>query len=121
MYLSFFLQSSHPDFGSLLAKRIGDRDVQWGLAALSTAISILLFTRPSGGQKKEKGNLRMSAAGSWDSSSTRTKRWVFYIGHVSLVVAFCVAVYFHVGYTGVYVLETLGAFVLNMAYNYLLA
>ncbi|RLL96630.1 hypothetical protein CFD26_102656 [Aspergillus turcosus] len=48
LYLSFFVQSSHPAFSSLLAKRIRDPDVQWGLCGIVSTILILLLARPLG-------------------------------------------------------------------------
>ncbi|BDD59346.1 hypothetical protein MPDQ_007585 [Monascus purpureus] len=110
LYLSFFFQSSHPEFGTLLAKRVRDPDVQWGIVALCSAVSILIFTRPSGGQKR----------GSWMWRGPKTTKWGFYVGHVSFVAAFCTAVYSHVGYTRAYILETLIGSVLNVVVCWLL-
>lgn len=107
LYLSFFVQSSHPAFSSLLAKRIRDPDVQWGLCGIVSTILILLLTRPLG----STSGLRAMKTG-----SVHTRRKVFYIVHVLLVAALCLAAYCHVAQAQTFVLETLGAFSLNVAW-----
>ncbi|KAJ5278999.1 hypothetical protein N7478_004371 [Penicillium angulare] len=106
LYLSFFVQSSHPEFGSLLAKRIQDLDVQCGLSALTAAIALLFFVRPRGSAKK-------GVARAWDGGSMQDRRRTFYFGHISLVVVLCVAAYFHVAQAQKYMVQSLGAFMLN--------
>jgi hypothetical protein len=106
LYLSFFVQSPHPDFSSLLVKRIRDLDVQCGLCGIVITIFILLLARPLG-----------STSGLWamKTASIHMRRRVFYIVHVLLVAALCVAAYCHVAQAQTYVLQTLGAFALNIA------
>ena len=105
LYLLFFVQSSHPEFGSLLAKRVNDLDVQCGISALCAAVALLLFTRPRGATK---GATRTKEAG-----SMQERRQSFYYGHVSLVAVLGVAAYFHVAQAQKYMIQSLGAFVLN--------
>ncbi|KAJ5894155.1 hypothetical protein N7495_005846 [Penicillium taxi] len=106
LYLLFFVQSEHPEFGILLAKRVQDLDVQCGLVALSAAIALLLFARPRG--VTQKGDSRVRAAG-----SMQNRKRSFYFVHVSLVVVLCFAAYFHVHQARFYMVQTLGASVLN--------
>lgn len=108
LYLLFFVQNSHPEFGSLLAKRVRDLDVQCGLLALSTAVTLLLFVRPRGITQKGAARDRVAAA-----RSVQYRRRIFYLVHVSLVVLLSVAVYFHVAQAQKYVVQSFGAFVLN--------
>jgi hypothetical protein len=110
LYLSFFAQSSHPDFSSLLAKRIRDWDVQWGLCGIVITILILLLARPLG----STSGLRTIKTG-----SIHMKRQVFYIVHVLLVAALCLAAYYHVAQAQTFVLETLWAFALNVACSWM--
>ncbi|CRG85785.1 Beta-1,2-xylosyltransferase 1 [Talaromyces islandicus] len=44
-FLNFYLQVAHPVFGSLFNKRVQDQDVQYGLAATTFAILVLVFGR----------------------------------------------------------------------------
>ncbi|KAE8351798.1 rerric reductase like transmembrane component [Aspergillus coremiiformis] len=105
LYLNFFAQSSHPDFGSLLAKRVQDLDVQWGLGGLTLAIMILLFGRP----------LRTTSwVQLWPTSSIKGRRQVFYYVHVLLVMLLCIAAYGHVSQAQIFMHEALGASVINM-------
>ncbi|KAJ6036557.1 hypothetical protein N7540_000836 [Penicillium herquei] len=108
LYLLFFVQSSHPEFGTLLAKRVRDFDVQCGLSALFAAVALLFFVRPRGGTV-QKGVARGSAA----AGSMQERRRAFYIGHVSLVGMLCVAAYFHVAQAQKYMVQSFGAFVIN--------
>ncbi|KAF7592564.1 hypothetical protein BBP40_012724 [Aspergillus hancockii] len=104
LYLNFFAQSSHPDFSSLLAKRIQDPDVQWGFGGLTFAVLVLLFVRP----------LRTAFwVQAWPTSSVKIRRQVFYYGHVLLVAALCVAAYYHVPQARIFVIEALVAFAVN--------
>jgi hypothetical protein len=103
-YLNFFAQSGHPDFSSLLAKRIQDSDVQWGLGGLTLVILILLFVRP----------LRTAFwVQAWPASSIKTRRQVFYYVHVVLVAALCIAAYCHVPQARIFVIEALVASTIN--------
>ncbi|KAJ5122083.1 Phenylalanine--tRNA ligase beta subunit [Penicillium atrosanguineum] len=104
LYLLFFVQSSHPEFGSLLSKRVRDFDVQCGLLALSTAVSLLFFVRPRGVARK---------SGTQPATSMQERRRSFYIGHVLLVTILCAAVYCHVTQAQRYMLQALGASVIN--------
>ncbi|PWY95812.1 rerric reductase like transmembrane component [Aspergillus sclerotioniger CBS 115572] len=104
LYDSFFLQSSHPDFGSLFAKRIRDTDVQWGIAAVTMAVAAALFARPA----------KMPRWVRWlKPSSAKTRQQIFYIGHVSIVGALELAAFSHVSVARVYILESLMSSVIN--------
>ncbi|KAJ5938822.1 hypothetical protein N7466_001956 [Penicillium verhagenii] len=109
LYLLFFVQNSHPEFGTLLAKRVRDLDVQCGLLALSTAIVLLLFARPRGTAQKGASRVRATVV----AGSMQDRRRYFYLVHVSLVVVLCGAAYFHVAQAQRYMAQSLGAFVLN--------
>ncbi|KAJ6102178.1 hypothetical protein N7486_004605 [Penicillium sp. IBT 16267x] len=108
LYLLFFVQNSDPEFGTLLAKRVRDLDVQCGLLTLSTAVALLLFVRPRGTTQRVAAHDLAAAA-----QSIRDRRRTFYLVHVSLVVLLCFAVYFHVAQAQKYMVQSFGAFVLN--------
>lgn len=107
LYLLFFLQSSHPEFGLLIYKRVRDLDVQCGLLAVAAAVLLLLFVRPWG--VTQKGALGTQSAG----KSMQKRRKSFYIGHVFLVFVLCSAAYYHVAQAQNYMLQACGAFLLN--------
>lgn len=107
LYLLFFLQSSNPEFGSLLAKRINDFDVQCGLLAISAATVLLVFARPRAVTRREGGQAQAKAG------SMQDRRRSFYYGHISLVLVLCIAAYYHVAHAQKYMLQALGAFVIN--------
>ncbi|KAJ5818755.1 hypothetical protein N7474_004346 [Penicillium riverlandense] len=107
LYLAFFVQSSHPEFGSLLLKRVRDLDVQCGLLAISVMVSILLYVRPRA--VVSKGALLSSSP----LGSMQDRRRSFYVVHLSLVLGLCLAAYFHVAHAQFYMLQALGAFVVN--------
>ncbi|KAJ5746406.1 hypothetical protein N7520_011588 [Penicillium odoratum] len=104
LYLLFFVQNSHPEFGILLAKRVRDFDVQCGLLALSGAVALFFFARP-------RVTTRRGAAGA--AGSIQDRRRVFYLVHVSLVALLCGAAYFHVAQAQKYMVQSLGAFLMN--------
>ncbi|KAJ5678193.1 uncharacterized protein N7477_003826 [Penicillium maclennaniae] len=104
LYLLFFVQSSHPEFGSLLNKRVRDFDVQCGLLALSAAVSLLFFVRPRGVARKRDTQ---------PNPSIKERRQSFYIGHVLSVTILCAAAYWHVTHARRYMLQALGASVIN--------
>lgn len=104
LYLAFFVQSSHPEFGSLLAKRIQDDDVQCGIAAVTMIVSVLLFVRPVGNPRWLR----------WSTGSLREKREAFYYTHLLLVVLFGLSAYYHVAQAQTFILQALGAFVVNL-------
>ena len=104
LYTMFFVQSSHPEFGILLFKRVQDLDVQFGLAAIFSAVLLVLFVRPA----SQKGLQTWLVQGTFQE-----RRKMFYFGHVSLVVFLCVAAYSHVKQAQKYMLQTLMASVLN--------
>lgn len=106
LYLNFFSQSAHPEFGTLLAKRLLDEDVQWGIAALTMLVVVLIFVRPVG--MTTRWWLRFSPA--W---SVQTRREVFYTVHVLFVGMLCAAAYCHVEQAKGFVLQTLGCSVVN--------
>lgn len=106
LYLSFFIQSTHPDFGSLLEKRLQDSDVQLGFTAITMVIILVVFARPLSASR---------GMWSWTTAPIKTKRQTFYITHVSLVGALCVAAYFHVPQAQLFVLEALLGFGVNLA------
>ncbi|KAJ5384659.1 hypothetical protein N7517_002570 [Penicillium concentricum] len=111
LYTLFFVQSSHPEFGILLFKRVQDLDVQCGMAAIFSAVLLVLFVRPA----SQKG------LQSWLVQGTiQERRKIFYFGHVSLVVLLCVAAYSHVKQAQKYMLQTLAASVLNWVCSWLL-
>ncbi|KGO71794.1 hypothetical protein PITC_027970 [Penicillium italicum] len=104
LYTLFFVQSSHPEYGLLLFKRVQDLDVQFGLAAVSSAVLLVLFVRPASHKRLQ----------TWLVQGTiQERRKMFYFGHVSLVVLLCVAAYYHVKQAQKYILQTLAASVLN--------
>lgn len=100
LYLLFFAQSSHPQFGSLLAKRVRDFDVQCGLLALAAAMLLLVFVRPRGVARKS-------------GMSIQERRRSFYFGHVFLVAVLYAAAYWHVAQAQKYMLQALGASIIN--------
>ncbi|KAF9895381.1 hypothetical protein FE257_000286 [Aspergillus nanangensis] len=104
LYLAFFAQSDHPDFSSLLVKRLQDDDVQCGILAISVVVSVLLFVRPVGNPYW----LRL-----WTSTSIRSRREAFYTVHLSLVAGLCLVAYYHVAQAQTFVLQALAAFVVN--------
>lgn len=112
LYLLFFVQLSHPEFGSLLNKRVRDRDVQCGLFAISMVISLVLYLRPRGAAPKG-GTQRRSVAG-----SMQERRRSFYYGHISLVMLLCFAAYYHVVHAQKYMIQALGAFLVNGAFSW---
>ena len=127
LYLVFFAQSASPNpaFGSLLAKRVRDADVQWGLAAVSVAAGVLfVVTRPLGqqrGQDAGPGSKSGSPSlvwqiglGSGSGSPIKNQRWRFYVAHVLLVGVFCLAVYAHVAQAKPFVLETVGGYLISL-------
>lgn len=106
LYLSFFAQSSHPDYPSLLAKRLGDSDVQWGIGAVIVMVAIvLLFTRPFG---------RKGGWTSWAGGSVRSARRVFYIVHLVLVGALYAAAWSHVKQARPFVVESVVGAIVNV-------
>ena len=107
LYLLFFVRTSHPEFGILLAKRVRDVDVQCGISVLCSAIALLLFKRPHGVGSK---GVARTAVG-----SIQERRQSFYWGHISLVVFMCVSAFYHVVHARKYMLQALGASVLNGA------
>lgn len=116
LYLLFFVQSSDPEFGSLLFKRVNDLDVQCGLLALSVAIVLLVFVRPRAVARREGSQAQTQAK----TGSMQDRRRVFYYGHISLVLFLCVAAYYHVVHAQKYVFQALGAFVANAVCSALL-
>jgi hypothetical protein len=107
LYMLFFVQSSHPEFGTLLAKRVQDLDVQCGMVAIFSAVLLFLFSRP-------RGIAKSSGIQSWlVQGSLQERRRMFYFGHVSLVILLGVAAFFHVKQAQRYVMQTLWASVLN--------
>jgi hypothetical protein len=107
LYMLFFVQTSHPEFGTLLAKRVQDLDVQCGMFAIFSAVLLFLFSRP-------RGAAQNSGIQSWLlQGPLQERRRMFYFGHVSLAILLCVAAYFHVKQAQKYVMQTLWASVLN--------
>lgn len=109
LYCLFFLQSDHPDFTSLFAKRILDLDVQLGITAVVTASAIMITARPKG-----------TSGGLW-KGSVQERRSAFYAAHLFLVGVMCLAAYFHVAQAQAFVLESLVAFVVNLGCCYMTA
>ncbi|KAL2826858.1 rerric reductase like transmembrane component [Aspergillus cavernicola] len=102
LYCLFFLQSSHPGFSSLFAKRILDLDVQLGTAAVTMASAAMIFVRPRG-----------ATGGIW-KGTVKDRRRAFFVVHLLLVGVLCLAAYFHVAQAQVFVLESVVAFLLNL-------
>lgn len=107
LYLLFFVQSEHPEFSSLLAKRILDFDVQCGLLAVTTVATLLLYVRPRAAVR------RTGAQAQPPTESMQDRRRSFYFVHISLVVVLCAAAFSHVVYARKYMLQTLAASVVN--------
>lgn len=106
LYLLFFVQSSHPEFGTLLMKRVQDLDVQCGIVAIISVVLLFLFARPRG--------TAQSGLQSWlIQGSLQERRRMFYFGHVSLVILLSAVAYIHVKQAQRYILQALGASVLN--------
>lgn len=106
LYLLFFAQSSHPEFGTLLAKRVQDLDVQCGMVALVSVVLLFLFARPRGAVQ---GGLQ-----SWFMQGPlQERRRMFYFGHVSLVILLGVVAYTHVKQAQRYIVQSLWASLLN--------
>ncbi|KAL4793576.1 hypothetical protein BDV19DRAFT_213787 [Aspergillus venezuelensis] len=106
LYSLFFVQSSHPEFGSLFAKRIIDMDVQLGITAIATAIGILFMMRPTG-----------TAGGIW-KGTVQERRRAFYYAHLMLVGILGLAAYYHVVQAQAFVLEALLTFIVNLGCCY---
>ncbi|OJJ47648.1 hypothetical protein ASPZODRAFT_131200 [Penicilliopsis zonata CBS 506.65] len=104
LYAFFFLQTPHPAFGTLLSKRIRDLDVQLGLAAAVATILVLLVARPTS----------QTRGFSFGGATVKTRRQVFYLVHVSLVMVLEAAAYFHVSHAQLFVLESFAASAINM-------
>ena len=82
-----------------MLKRIRDSDVQWGIAGVFfVTILVVILRRPG--------------STTWWKSNEFTRQ-VFYVAHVSLFMAFCVAVFEHVGQARKYVVEAVVGLVLN--------
>ncbi|KAL1971115.1 hypothetical protein VTN77DRAFT_66 [Rasamsonia byssochlamydoides] len=112
LYLLFYVQSAHPVFGTLLAKRLRDRDVQCGLVGLATALLVVIFGRST---------LWRLRSLQWPSlSSVDARRQVFYIGHLALVTALLALAYAHVVYARPFVIEAVGVSMANSVYCWLL-
>ncbi|PWY72407.1 rerric reductase like transmembrane component [Aspergillus heteromorphus CBS 117.55] len=106
LYSSFFLQSSHPDYSSLYAKRIRDPDVQWGVAAAAMATAVVLFARPA----------VMPRWVRWvKPTSAKARQQVFYIVHVLIVGVLELAAYSHVSVARVYIIESFVSSALNFS------
>jgi hypothetical protein len=104
--MGFFVQNKHPEFGLLVFKRVRDFDVQCGLLAIFSAVSLFLFARPRGAKQ--------SGIQAWlMQGPIQERRRMFYLYHVFLVVVFCGAAYFHVKQAQKYIIQTLVASVLN--------
>lgn len=112
LYLLFFVQTNHPEFGSLLNKRVRDLDVQCGLFAICMVLSLVLYVRPRGAGTKTRLQGR-SAAG-----SMQERRRSFYFGHVFLVGLLCFAAYYHVAQAEKYIFQALGAFLVNGVFSW---
>lgn len=106
LYLLFFVQSEHPEYGTLLLKRIRDFDVQCGLLAISTAILLLLFARPRASQARPV------------AGSMQERRRSFYYGHLFLVIVLCASAYAHVAQAQKFMLQAGGASLLNGACSF---
>lgn len=106
LYLAFFAQSAHPEFGTLLAKRVQDLDVQYGITGIITAVCILFFRRP---MAQGPGPKRTAGPG-----IVSQRRRTFYVVHLLSVAGLFAAAYFHVVYARTFVLQSLAAFVISV-------
>ncbi|KAJ6044339.1 hypothetical protein N7460_005694 [Penicillium canescens] len=106
LYMAFFVQNSHPEFGLLVFKRVRDSDVQCGLVAISSVAFLFLFARPRG--TKQNG-----LQGWLMQGPVQERRRMFYLYHVFLVAVLCGAAYCHVKQAQKYMIQTLVASVLN--------
>ncbi|GAD91680.1 hypothetical protein AOR_1_628184 [Paecilomyces variotii No. 5] len=106
LYLAFFAQSSHPEFGTLLAKRVQDPDVQYGITGIISAVCILFFRRP---MAQGPGPLRKASP-----TIVSRRRRTFYVAHLLSVAGLFAAAYFHVVYARTFILQSLAAFVVSV-------
>lgn len=111
LFLLFYVQVPHPVFGTVFAKRIRDLDVQYGLAAALFAILILVLGRANVWRLRNMTSV----------SRPESRRQLFYTVHFVLVAIFFSLAYSHVRYARPYVLEAIGASVVNLACCKLLA
>lgn len=111
LYLLFYVQVPHPTFGTVFSKRIRDPDVQYGLSGVSCAILILICGRSALWRVRHALNL----------TSLDVRRRVFYTVHLILVTGFLTLAYLHVAYARVFVLESIGVSLANLACCWLLA
>ncbi|KAH8692845.1 hypothetical protein BGW36DRAFT_385245 [Talaromyces proteolyticus] len=111
LFLLFYVQVPHPEFGTLFAKRVRDPDVQFGLAATLFAILVLVFSR------SRIWKLRTTRVSSRSSGRSQ----LFYIVHLALVSVFFVLAYSHVVYARPFVLEAIGVSLANLMCCRLLA
>ncbi|PCH07473.1 Hypothetical protein PENO1_011580 [Penicillium occitanis (nom. inval.)] len=111
LFLLFYIQVPYPVFGTLFAKRIRDPDVQYGLAGTSFAILILVLGRANVWKLRNLISI----------SSPESRRQLFYVVHFVLVSIFFGLAYSHVRYARPFVLEAIGASVVNLAVCKLLA
>lgn len=109
LYLLFFFLQSTPDSSQrLILRRIRDRDVQFGLVALATAVCLVYFLARPISQKR-------GLLGLWTKNSLKVRKRIFYGLHLLLVAMLAGAAFFHVVYARVYVLEALAGFAINLA------
>lgn len=110
-FLLFYVQVPHPVFGTVFAKRIRDPDVQFGLAGTLFAILILVLGRANVWKLRDLISV----------SKSESRRQIFYVVHFVLVTIFFGLAYSHVRYARPFVLEAIGASVVNLACCKLLA
>jgi hypothetical protein len=108
LYLNFFVQSSHPTFGTLLYKRIRDPDVQLGLSGLAIACSTLIFNRSF--------VWKLDATRLNGLDTPQGRRQVFYAIHLTLVSLLMLVAYSHVAYAQIFVLEAIALQAINVAF-----
>uniref|UniRef100_A0A093VE76 Ferric oxidoreductase domain-containing protein n=1 Tax=Talaromyces marneffei PM1 TaxID=1077442 RepID=A0A093VE76_TALMA len=111
LFLLFYVQVPHPEFGTVFAKRIRDPDVQYGLAGTLFAILILVLGRANVWRLRDLVRV----------SRPESRRQLFYVVHFALVGVFFALAYSHVRYARPFVLEAIGASVVNLACCKLLA
>lgn len=105
LYLNFYMQTPDPTYGSLLAKRVRDLDVEIGICGI--VVATLFWV------------LRGSTVRRWSGSilgvdTPEGRRKAFYVVHLGLVAVLLVLAYAHVVFARVFVLESVGTIAVSL-------